>query len=203
MKPRAQLSPLVRLAIEAGPLAVFLIANGRFGLFIGTAIFMVATLASLAAAWVIERRLPLVPLAAGAFVLIFGGLTLALHDDFFIKVKPTIVNGLFAVLLAGGMLKGHSLLKPVFGTMLTLDPEGWRVLTWRWAGFFLVLAALNEVVWRTQSTETWITWKLAGAMPLTLIFSMLQVPLIKRHMLADAEAATETGPGAGGNTPPV
>ena len=147
---------------------------------------MVATLASLLAAWLIERRLPLVPLATGAFVLIFGGLTLALHDDFFIKVKPTIVNGLFAVLLAGGMLKGRSLLKPVFGDMLTLDPQGWRLLTWRWAGFFLVLAALNEAVWRTQTTDAWIAWKLFGAMPLTIIFSLLQVPLIRRHMPAEA-----------------
>ena len=191
------MNPVVRLAIEAGPLVVFLIANGRFGLFAGTAIFMVATLASLGAAWVTERRLPLVPLATGAFVLIFGGLTLILHDDFFIKVKPTIVNGLFAVLLAGGMLKGRSLLKPVFGTMLTLDPQGWRVLTWRWAGFFLVLAALNEVVWRTQTTDTWIAWKLLGAMPLTLIFSMLQIPLIKRHMPPEGEAGSQ----AGGNPP--
>jgi len=187
VKPPAQLSPLARLVIEAGPLAIFMIANGRFGLFVGTAIFMVATLASLLAAWVIERRLPLVPLATGAFVLIFGGLTLALHDDFFIKVKPTIVNGLFAVLLAGGMLRGRSLLKPVFGAMLTLDPHGWRLLTWRWAGFFLLLAGLNEAVWRTQTTDTWIAWKLFGAMPLTIIFSLLQVPLIRRHLPAEAE----------------
>jgi intracellular septation protein len=183
------LKPLVRLAIEAGPLVVFLIVNSRQGLFAGTAAFMAATLASVVAAWLVERRVPVVPLATGAFVLVFGGLTLALQDELFIKLKPTIVNTLFAAILAGGMLTGRSLLKPVFGAVFTLDEAGWRALTWRWAGFFLVMAVLNEIVWRTQTTELWISYKLFGAMPLTLLFSIAQLPLIKRHMLPEAEDA--------------
>jgi intracellular septation protein len=182
--------PLVRLAIEAGPLVVFLFANGRYGLFAGTAAFMAATVASLIAAWLVERRVPVVPLATGAFVLVFGGLTLALQDELFIKLKPTIVNTLFALILAGGMLAGRSLLKPVFGAVFSLDETGWRALTWRWAGFFLLMAVLNEIVWRTQSTEFWISYKLLGAMPLTLLFSVAQLPLIKRHMLPETDEAT-------------
>ena len=187
------LSPLVRLAVEAGPLVVFFVVNGSMGLKAATAAFMAATLASLAVAWRTERRVPVVPLVGGAFVLVFGGLTLALDDEIFIKVKPTVVNLLFAAALAGGMLTGRPLLKPVMGAMIDLEPRGWAVLSWRWAGFFLFMAVANEIVWRTQTTQMWAAWKLFGAMPITLVFGAAQLPLIRRHLRAEPEAGTEDG----------
>lgn len=178
--------PLLKLAIEAGPLVVFFIGNSRFGIFWATAAFMVAIVISLGLSFALERKLPLMPLVTAFFVLIFGGLTLFLEDDFFIKIKPTVVNSLFAIILAGGMLMGRPLLKPLLGAMLPLDDRGWGILTWRWAAFFVVLAVLNEVVWRTQPTDTWVTFKTFGVMPITVVFALSQIPLMRRHGLEDA-----------------
>lgn len=177
------LAPLLRLVLEAGPLVVFFVANGRFGIFPATAAFMVATVIALAASWLLERRVAIMPLVSGAFVLVFGGLTLALADELFIKLKPTIVNGLFAAILFGGLATGRTLLKPLFGAALHLDNGGWRHLTFRWACFFVALAVLNEVVWRSTSTEFWAGFKLYGIMPLTIAFTVSQMPLILRHQL--------------------
>lgn len=173
--------PLVKLAIETGPLLVFFIANAKFGIFAATGAFMAAIVAALAASYSIERRLPTLPLVTAGFVLVFGGLTLVFQEELFIKLKPTIVNTLFAAILAGGMLFDRPLLKPLMGAVLPLDERGWRILTWRWAGFFLLLAGLNELVWRTQSTDTWVSFKVFGVMPLTIVFMMAQVPLLRRH----------------------
>ncbi|WP_119419333.1 septation protein A [Desertibaculum subflavum] len=179
--------PLVKLAIETGPLLVFFVTNARFGIFAATGAFMVAIVAALAASYAIERKLPTLPLVTAFFVLVFGGLTLMLQDELFIKLKPTIVNTLFAAILAGGMLFDRPLLKPLMGAVLPLDDQGWRILTWRWAGFFLLLAVLNEVVWRTQTTDTWVSFKVFGVMPLTIVFMLAQVPLLRRHG-SDADA---------------
>jgi len=180
-------SPLAKLAIEAGPLLVFFVVNGRAGIFAATGAFMVAILASLAVSWTLERRLPPMALFTAVFVLIFGGLTLWLEDEVFIKLKPTIVNGLFALILSLGLASGKLLLKVVFGDAFRLTDAGWRALTVRWIGFFVVLAALNEVVWRSVSTDAWVKFKVFGILPLTFLFSVSLVPLLGRHQVGEAE----------------
>ncbi len=172
---------LMKLAVEVGPLVVFFVVNARAGIFWGTGIFMVATIISLIASRFIFGRVPVMPLISGACVVVFGGLTLWLQDDHFIKLKPTIVNGLFAAALFGGLFAGHSLLKVVFGEVFRLNEEGWRKLTMRWACFFLFLAVLNEVVWRTVSTDTWVSFKVFAIMPLTMVFAIAQIGLLRAH----------------------
>ena len=183
--------PLVKFAIEAGPLLAFFIANARADIFVGTGVFMAATVLSIVAAYLLERRLPVMPLVTGVFVLVFGGLTLWLHNDLFIKLKPTIINGLFAAILAGGMTFDRPLLRPLFGAALPLTDRGWRELTWRWAGWFLFLALFNELTWRTLSTETWISTKLFATLPMTVIFSLAQLPLIKRYQAEEPAGAAK------------
>lgn len=172
---------ILKLAVEVGPLVVFFIVNARAGIFWGTGIFMVATMASLIASRFMFGRIPVMPLISGACVVVFGGLTLWLHDDQFIKIKPTIVNALFAGALFTGLLAGHSLLKVVFGEVFRLNEDGWRKLTIRWACFFTFLAVLNEVVWRTVSTDTWVSFKVFAIMPLTMAFALAQIGLLKAH----------------------
>ncbi len=174
-------SQLLKLAVEVGPLIVFFVVNSKAGIYWGTGVFMVATIVSLIASRFIFGRIPVMPLVSGACVVVFGGLTLWLQDDHFIKIKPTIVNGLFAAALFGGLLAGHSLLKVVFGEVFRLNEEGWRKLTLRWACFFTVLAVLNEVVWRTVSTDTWVSFKVFAIMPLTMAFAISQIGLLKAH----------------------
>jgi intracellular septation protein len=174
-------SQLLKLAVEVGPLVVFFIVNSRAGIFWGTGVFMVTTIAALIASRYMFGRIPVMPLISGACVVVFGGLTLWLQDDHFIKIKPTIVNALFAVALFGGLLAGHSLLKVVFGEVFRLNEDGWRKLTLRWACFFTFLAVLNEVVWRTVSTDTWVSFKVFAIMPLTMVFALSQIGLLKAH----------------------
>lgn len=181
----------LRLALEAGPLAVFFFTNGRYGIMVGTAAFMAATTVSVALSYALERRLPVMPLVGCFFVLLFGGLTLWLDDELFIKLKPTVVNLLFATALFVGMALRRNLLKVVLGAVMELREEGWRILTVRWAWFFVLLAGLNEVVWRTMSTDAWVNFKVFGIMPLTLLFSMAQIPVILRHQEQDREAAAD------------
>lgn len=175
------MNPWLRLALEAGPLVIFFVVNGQAGILPATGVFMVATLISLSVNYALERKLPTMPLITGVFVLVFGGLTLVFEDDFFIKLKPTIVNGMFAGALFAGLALRRNLLRIMLQAAVQLDEEGWRKLTWRWAWFFLVLAVLNELVWRTQTTDFWVAFKLWGIMPLTIAFSASQVPLILRH----------------------
>jgi intracellular septation protein len=183
------LNPLLKLALEMGPLVVFFLANQRAGIFIATGVFMAAVLISLAVSYALTRHLPIMPMVTAVVVLVFGGLTLWLQDDHFIKLKPTIVNSLFGVVLLGGLAFGRPLLPVVLDTVFQLDAEGWRKLTFRWGLFFFVLAAVNEVVWRTQTTDFWVNFKVFGIMPLTLAFALSQTPLILRHELKDAKTA--------------
>jgi len=179
------MSPLLRFALELGPLAVFFIANTQAGIYWATGLFMIAVVVALAVNYAMERRLPTMPLVTAVMVLVFGGLTLLLEDDLFIKLKPTIVNLLFAATLFTGLAMKRNFIKLVLEHALKLDESGWRKLTWRWAWFFVFLAILNEIVWRTQSTDVWVNFKVFGIMPLTLAFSFMQLPLINRHMIHD------------------
>ena len=180
-RPQDLRGQLLKLLVEVGPLVVFFVMNARAGIFWGTGGFMVAIVISLIASRILFGRVPVMPLVTGVFVLVFGGLTLWLQDEQFIKIKPTIVNALFAGALFTGLLAGHSLLKIVFGEVFRLTDDGWRKLTLRWACFFTFLALLNEVVWRSFSTDVWVSFKVFGIMPLTMIFAIAQMGLIKQH----------------------
>jgi intracellular septation protein len=179
--PAARLNPLLKLALELGPLVAFFLANQRAGIFAATGLFIGATVVSLAIHYALVRKLPIMPLVSGVVVIVFGGLTLALQDELFIKLKPTIVNTMFSLVLLGGLYFRKPLLAIVLDSMFDLTEEGWRKLTLRWALFFFVLAILNEIVWRTQTTDFWVSFKLFGIMPLTIAFALAQTPLLLRH----------------------
>ena len=182
----------VKPAIDYGPILVFFVAYKTSGLMIATGALMAATLIAVAIAYAILRRLPLMPVMTLAIVGVFGGLTLWFNDDTFIKMKPTIIQGLFAAALGIGLLFGRPVLKDVMEGGLNLDDDGWKKLTRRLAWFFAAMAGLNELVWRTQSTDLWIDFKVFGIMGLTFAFMLSQAGLIKRHQ-APAE------PDAGSN----
>ena len=185
--PKPQLNPILKLALDLGPLALFFFANSRYGIFTATATFMVAVIAALAVSFAMTRHLPIMPVVTAIIVLVFGGLTLILHNDTFIKVKPTIIYALFGGVLLGGLYFNKPLLGVVFDSLFHLTEEGWRKLTIRWAIFFLALAVLNEIIWRNTSTNVWVDFKVFGVMPLTFLFGALQVPLLKKYAAEPAE----------------
>ena len=201
-RERKEMNPLLKFALELGPLLVFFFANARgewlaerfpalteLGgpIFIATGLFMAATAIALSVSWVLTRTLPMMPLVSGVIVFVFGGLTLWLQDATFIKMKPTIVNSLFAAVLLGGLAFGKSLLGYVFDSAFRLDAEGWRKLTFRWGLFFVFLAVLNEIVWRNFSEDTWVAFKVWGTMPITVAFTLAQMPLIMRHSVDETK----------------
>jgi intracellular septation protein len=181
--PKSEGRQALMLALELGPLVAFFLVNARAGIFWGTGVFVAATVVALTASRLLAGRIPAMPLISGVFVVVFGGLTLYLQDELFIKMKPTIVNGIFAATLLVGLALQRPLLKHVFDSVFQLTDEGWRQLTLRWALFFVLLAVLNEVVWRNFSTDTWVSFKVFGIMPLTMIFGVAQLGLLKRHEL--------------------
>lgn len=195
-------NPLLKMALELGPLLIFFFGNLRgewlaktfpelttIGgpLLIATALFMVATVISLIISKIVFKHLPVMPFVSGIVVLVFGGLSIWLQDETFIKMKPTIVNTLFGVVLLGGLAFGTSLLGYVFNAAFQLDAEGWKKLTLRWGIFFLFLAVMNEVVWRNFSDDVWVSFKVWGTMPITILFTLAQMPLIMKHSLEDKE----------------
>jgi intracellular septation protein len=187
MTPKPQLNPVLKLALDFGPLLLFFFANSRYGIFVATATFMVAVLVALGVSYALTRHFPIMAIVTAIIVLVFGGLTLVLHNDTFIKIKPTIIYALFGGVLLGGLLLGKPLLGAVLDSMFQLTEEGWRKLTWRWALFFFALAILNEIVWRNASTDVWVDFKVFGVVPLTFLFGALQVPLLKKYAAEPAE----------------
>jgi intracellular septation protein len=205
---KAQLNPILKLALDIGPLLLFFIANSkpalflpvvgpmlpasvaageRVGIFVATAVFMTTVVLALAVSYALTRHLPIMPLITAAIVLVFGSLTLVLHDELFIKVKPTIIYLLFGGVLLGGLAFGKPLLGAVFDSVFHLSEEGWRKLTLRWAVFFFALAVLNEIVWRTQTTDFWVSFKVFGVLPLTFLFAALQFPLMSKYAVPETE----------------
>ena len=174
---------LYKLLIDIGPLAVFFIFYTRSGLQASILPFMVATVIAVLFSYILEKKIPIMPTVGAGIVLLFGGLTIYFDNDIFFKMKPTIINVLFAVILYGGVLINKPLLKYLLGAALRLEETGWRILTQRWIGFFIALAVLNEIVWRTQSTDIWVNFKVFGILPITFIFTMTQFPLIKKYQI--------------------
>ena len=203
-----QLNPMLKLVLDLGPLVLFFLANSRpalflplvspilpadilsgerVGIFVATAVFMAAIVAALVISYALTRHLPVMPLVTAVIVLVFGSLTLALHDELFIKLKPTMIYLLFGGVLLGGLAFGKPLLGMVFDSVFHLTEEGWRKLTLRWALFFLALAVLNEIVWRTQTTDVWVSFKVFGVVPLTFAFAALQYPLLTKYAAPEAK----------------
>ncbi|OLP56094.1 septation protein A [Rhizobium rhizosphaerae] len=200
--PAERAHPLLKMALELGPMLIFFFANLRgpwliekvpalavLGgpLLVATGLFMAATVISLVVSKILLGHLPIMPFVSGIVVVIFGTLSIWLQNETFIKMKPTIVNTLFGAVLLGGLLFGRSLLGYVFNAAFQLDEEGWRKLTLRWGLFFLVLAVMNEVVWRNFSDDFWVAFKVWGTMPITIAFTLAQMPLIMRHSLTPPE----------------
>jgi intracellular septation protein len=192
MNSKPQLNPALKLVLDLGPLLIFFAANSRFGIFAATGAFMAAVVIALAVAYALTRHLPIMPVVTAVVVVVFGGLTLLLHDELFIKVKPTIIYVLFGGVLLVGLGFGKSLLGLVFDSVFHLTEEGWRRLTLRWALFFLALAVANEIVWRTQTTDVWVSFKVFGVVPLTFLFAALQYPLLTKYAAPEAGEAQAT-----------
>ncbi len=174
-------SPILKLLIEVGPLVAFFAAYGRAGIYWATGVLMAATLVALIASWRLLGKISPVPVVTAVLVVVFGGLTFLLDDPRFIKMKPTMINLLFAGALIVGVAMGKSPLKLMLGEAFSLTAEGWRQLSYRWAAFFLVLAVANEFIWRNFSESAWVNFKVFGILPLTFVFAVAQIGLIRRY----------------------
>ena len=182
----------VKPVTDYGPLLAFFVAYSFYDLLTATAALMGATAVALALSLAIERRVPMLPLITAAVVGVFGGLTLYFNDETFIKLKPTIVQALMSAILLGGLAFGKPLLKPLMSATWPMDDMGWCRLTLRFAIFFAAMAVLNEIVWRTQSTDFWVSFKVFGLMGLTFLFGMCQMPLLNRHSTIAPSAPKDT-----------
>ncbi|MGB7336190.1 MAG: septation protein A [Salaquimonas sp.] len=198
-KEHKQISSGLKLALEMGPLGVFLAANsyrdalveavpllGIFGdpKFAAIFLFMIAMIISVAITWVLEKRLAIMPVVTCVMVLVFGAVSIWLQDEYFLKIKPTIVNVLFGVgLLIGLFVFKVPFMKIAFDGPFKLDDAGWWKLTFRWALYFLFLAVVNEIVWRNFSYDFWVGFKFWATMPMTMIFMLFQYPVLVKHAL--------------------
>jgi intracellular septation protein len=206
----AEKSPGVKLALELGPLVLFFFANARpklfapyaehvlpahllvgpnAGLYTATAVLIPAVLIALVISYLRTKRLPIMPLATAVLVIIFGALTIYFQDPSFIKMKPTILYVAFGIALIGGLAFNKPLLPIILDHAMPLTERGWRILTLRWGIFFFALAILNEIVWRTQSTNVWVAFKFPGTVIIIFLFTLSQVPLMLRHELKEERAA--------------
>lgn len=184
LKKDKHMNPKLKTTLELGPLLVFFLVYRYYGdILIATGFLVYTTFLSLCTTYLLERKIAVTPLVSGSMMVIFGALTLASSDDYFIKIKPTAVNMMFALMLLGGVVAGKSLLKYVLENAFHLTDQGWRQLSVRWGLFFMFLAALNEVIWRNFSTDFWVSFKVFGMFGLTIVFTLAQLPLIKKHMI--------------------
>ena len=176
---------IYKLIIDIGPLAVFFIFYTRSDLQSAILPFMIATVIAVLFSYTLEKKIPVMPTVGGIIILVFGGLTIYFDNDVFFKMKPTIINLLFAGILYGGIVLKKPLLRYLLGAALKLQDEGWSILTKRWIGFFIALAILNEIIWRTQSTDIWVNFKVFGILPITFIFTITQFSVIKKYQIND------------------
>jgi len=176
---------IYKLIIDIGPLAVFFIFYTRSDLQSAILPFMIATIIAVLFSYTLEKKIPVMPTVGGIIILVFGGLTIYFDNDVFFKMKPTIINLLFAGILYGGIVLKKPLLRYLLGAALKLQDEGWSILTKRWIGFFIALAILNEIIWRTQSTDIWVNFKVFGILPITFIFTITQFSVIKKYQIND------------------
>ena len=174
-----------KLLIDIGPLAVFFIFYTRSGLQEAILPLMIATVIAVIISYILEKKIPIMPTLGAGIVLVFGGLTIYFNDETFIKMKPTIINVVFAIILYGGVILKKPLLKYLLGAALKLEEEGWKILTHRWIAFFIALAILNEIIWRTQSTNLWVNFKVFGILPITFLFTISQFSLIKKYQIEE------------------
>ena len=180
------MNSFIKLFIDIGPLAVFFIYYKVSGDLIEAILpLMLATIISVVISYILEKRIPIMPTLGAGIVVIFGGLTIIFDNKIFIFMKPTIINIIFAAILYGGIILKKPLLKYLLGSALKLEEKGWTILTQRWTAFFIALAVLNEIVWRTMSEEFWVSFKVFGILPITFIFTMTQFPLIKKYQVED------------------
>ena len=176
----------VKFLTDFGPLLIFFFYyyNSDKDLKVAIPPFIIATIIALIIVWLLEKKIPMIPLLGGILISVFGGLTIYFDNPVFIYVKPTIINILFGlVLLFGKYFTKEPLLKKIMGKSVALSDQGWKLLNNRWVFFFFSLAILNELVWRTQSEEFWVNFKVWGILPLTFIFTAFQVPLISKHKI--------------------
>lgn len=183
--PKTAPSPLMKLALDLGPLILFFAAFKFAGIFTATAVFMVATLTALGIGYAMTRKLSPMPLLTAVLVLIFGGLTLYLKNALFLKIKITILYSFFGIILLGGLAFNRLFIKAVFAQAFELDEVGWRKLTWRWGIFAFALAALNEFIWRHYSTAVWVDFKVWAIIPLIFLFALAQTPLVMKHQIEE------------------
>ena len=176
---------VIKLFVDIGPLAVFFIFYTRGDLKTAILPFMIATIIAVLFSYILEKKIPIMPTVGAAIILIFGGLTIYFDNETFFKMKPTIINLLFAGVLYGGTILNKSLLRYLLGAALKLQDEGWDILTKRWIGFFIALAILNEIIWRTQTTDIWVNFKVFGILPITFIFTLTQFSTIKKYQIED------------------
>ena len=179
--PKKKLHPALKFVLELGPVIIFFVVNSKYDIFDATIVLMVSVVTTLGISWAITRHLPAMPLVTAALVLVFGTLTVILHDENFIKLKVTILYTLLGGALIGALYFGKLLLPIVFDMAIHMDDAGWRKLTWRWGLFFFLLAGLNEIFRRVLTTDQWMYFKTFGILPLTVVFAIAQTPLILRH----------------------
>jgi len=172
-----------RWLIEYGPLILFFVVNYVAGILLATAALVAATIIALGISWMLDRHVPMMTLLGGIAVAFFGGLTWALDDPFYIKIKPTVISLLIAVILTGGLLIKRNPLKAMLGAKLLLSDAGWRQVTWMWAAMFATSALANEIAWRNLTDDGWVTFKLFGLTGISVVFALLTMPIMSKHSI--------------------